>query len=116
MRLDQEVVSSNPSNKKDGLLGSHLNKLYTAENLLQGTNWGIDHKIKGDIHPLDHPDSKKVQVIRLCKVHVARVATGPSDAQNYIIHQVSTMLATPKSVLFPGHNHLLTTGTDDLTH
>ena len=25
------------------------------------------------------------------------------------------MLATAKNVLFPGHNHLLTTGTDDLT-
>ena len=34
------------------------------------------------MHPLDHPDSKKVHVIRLCKVNVARVATGPSDAQN----------------------------------
>ena len=31
------------------------------------------------------------------------------------IHQVPTMLATSKNVLFPGHNHLLTTGTDDLT-
>ena len=30
-----------------------------------------------------------------------------------IIHQVSIMLATSKIVLFPGHNHLLTTGTDD---
>ena len=30
-------------------------------------------------------------------------------------HQVTTMLATPKNVLFPGHNHLPTTGTDDLT-
>ena len=29
------------------------------------------------------------------------------------IHQVTTMLATSKDVLFPGHNHLLTTGTDD---
>ena len=29
------------------------------------------------------------------------------------IHQVTTMLATSKNVLFPGHNHLLTTGTDD---
>ena len=29
------------------------------------------------------------------------------------IHQVSTMLATSKNVLFPGHNHLLTTGADD---
>ena len=25
------------------------------------------------------------------------------------------MLATSKNVLFPGHNHLLTTGTNDLT-
>ena len=25
------------------------------------------------------------------------------------------MLATSKNVLFPGHNHLLTTGTDDLS-
>ena len=31
------------------------------------------------------------------------------------IHQVTTMLATSKNVLFPSHNHLLTTGTDDPT-
>ena len=31
------------------------------------------------------------------------------------IHQVTTMLATPKNVLFPSHNHMLTTGTDHLT-
>ena len=29
------------------------------------------------------------------------------------IHQVTTKLATPKNVLFPGHNHLLTTSADD---
>ena len=29
------------------------------------------------------------------------------------IRQVTTMLATSKNLLFPGHNHLLTTGTDD---
>ena len=29
------------------------------------------------------------------------------------IDQVTTMLAPSKSVLFPGHNHLLTTGADD---
>ena len=29
------------------------------------------------------------------------------------IHQVTTMLTTFKNVLFPGHNHLLTTGADD---
>ena len=35
------------------------------------------------------------------------------------VHQVTTMLATSKDVLFPGHNHLPTTGADDpdtLTH
>ena len=31
------------------------------------------------------------------------------------IHQVTSMLATSTKVLFPGQNHLLTTGTDDLT-
>ena len=29
------------------------------------------------------------------------------------IHQVTIMLAISKKVLFPRHNHLLTTGTDD---
>ena len=29
------------------------------------------------------------------------------------MHQVTTMLATSKNVLFPGPNHLLTTGADD---
>ena len=31
------------------------------------------------------------------------------------IHQVTTMVATSKNVLFPGHNRLLTTGADDPT-
>ena len=31
------------------------------------------------------------------------------------MHQVTTMLATSKNLQFPGHNHLLTTGIDDLT-
>ena len=31
------------------------------------------------------------------------------------IHQVTTMLTTSKNVIFPGHNHLLTTGIDDPT-
>ena len=31
------------------------------------------------------------------------------------IHQVTTMQATSKNVLFPGHNYLLTTSTDDPT-
>ena len=29
------------------------------------------------------------------------------------MHQLTTMLATSKNVLFPGYNHLLTTGADD---
>ena len=33
-------------------------------------------------------------------------------AQRNTIHQVPIMLATAKNVLFPGHNHLLTIGTD----
>ena len=36
-------------------------------------------------------------------------------AKKVTIHQVTTMLSTSKDILFPGHNHLLTTSTDDLT-
>ena len=35
--------------------------------------------------------------------------------QKVTIHQVTIMLATSKNVLFPGHNHLLTTGADNPT-
>ena len=38
-----------------------------------------------------------------------------NTAQKATIHQVTTMIATSKNVLFPGHNHLLTTDTDDPT-
>ena len=31
------------------------------------------------------------------------------------IHQVTAMLATFKNGLFPGHNHVITTGTDNMT-
>ena len=37
----------------------------------------------------------------------------PNTAQKTTIHQVTTMLATSKNVLFPGHDHLITTGADD---
>ena len=43
------------------------------------------------------------------------VASARSLRKKATIHQVTTMLATSKNVLFPGQNHLLTTGTDDLT-
>ena len=36
-------------------------------------------------------------------------------AKQATIHQVTIMLATSKNVLFPGHNHLLTTGINNLT-
>ena len=39
----------------------------------------------------------------------------PTTTQKATIHQVTTMLATSKNVLFPGPNHLLTTGADDPT-
>ena len=44
-----------------------------------------------------------------------KVVKRDSTAQKATIHQVITMLATSKNVLFPGHNHLLTTGADDPT-
>ena len=40
----------------------------------------------------------------LIESHCAKKAT---------IYQVTTMLATSENILFPGHNHLLTTGTDE---
>ena len=36
-----------------------------------------------------------------------------SQGKQVTIHHITTMLATSKNVVFPGHNHLLTTGTDD---
>ena len=45
-------------------------------------------------------------ILNVDKTHCAKKAS---------IHQVTIMLATFKDVLFPGHNQLLTIGTDDLT-
>ena len=39
---------------------------------------------------------------------------GPYIEQKSTIHQVTTMLVISKNV-FSGHNHLLTTGTNDMT-
>ena len=39
--------------------------------------------------------------------------TCSATAQKATIHQVTTTLATSKNALFPGHNLLLITGTDD---
>ena len=38
-----------------------------------------------------------------------------SLGKNATIHQLTTMQSTSKNVLCPGHNHLLTTGADNLT-
>ena len=38
----------------------------------------------------------------------------PTLGKTATTHQITTMLATSKIVLFPGHDHLLTTSTDDL--
>ena len=50
---------------------------------------------------------KSMITIQLCFYHQVPIITAPQNT----IHQVTTMLATSKNVLFPGHNHLLTTGT-----
>ena len=44
-----------------------------------------------------------------------RHLTDISQRKKATIHQVTTMLATSKNVLFAGPNHLLTTGADDPT-
>ena len=46
-------------------------------------------------------------------LYSSHVSTESSLRKKNTIHQVTTMLATSKNVKFPGHNHLLTTGTDD---
>ena len=51
-------------------------------------------------HTLGHQSQKQTQTLH-------KKAT---------IHQVTTMLAISKNVLFPGHNHLLTTDAEDPKH
>ena len=84
-----------------------------------------------NVHKLAHLQVKKKDI---CSVNTATKALSASNTSFFIqtisselietlytgqkkaiIHQVNTMLATSKNVLFPGHNHLLTTGADDLT-
>ena len=43
-------------------------------------------------------------ILQNCVVSLGKKAT---------IHPLTTMLFTFKNALFPGHNHLLTTGADD---
>ena len=55
--------------------------------------------------------------IRLSKMHLfgRKMEYSITRRKKATIHQVTTVLTTSKNVLFPGPNHLLTTGTDDLT-
>ena len=45
----------------------------------------------------------------------SNMARNSQCAKQVTIHQVVTMLATSKNVLFPPHNQQLTTGTDNPT-
>ena len=55
--------------------------------------------------------------VRLILIFMSgKLRTGDvSLGKKAIIHQVTTMLYTSKNVLFPAHNHLLTTDADDLS-
>ena len=44
---------------------------------------------------------------------IGRISVLQSLCKNATIHQVTTMQATSKHILFTGHNHQLTTSTDD---
>ena len=59
-------------------------------------------KFVQQITPVRRPPASITQSFQ----HCAKKAT---------IHRVTTMLATSVNVLFAGHNHLLTTSTDDPT-
>ena len=81
-------------------------------------------------HTCDGPTVNNMQLFdALCLVSSEQLKTLPhtppsidtvitsmlSLCKKATIHQVTTVLATSKNVLFPGHNHMLTTGTDDLS-
>ena len=67
--------------------------------------------------PCKYLRSKEVTVravcAKACLWHADVLISSLPHCTKGTIHQVSTMLATSKNVLFPSHNHLLTTGTDD---
>ena len=69
--------------------------------------WIADVHIKQMLRPGDQHCTPDILYDKFVKVS--------GTAQKATIHQVTTMLATSKYVLFLGHNYLLTTGTDDQT-
>ena len=52
---------------------------------------------------------------RMCSWPVSQTVYSLQCTKKSTIHQVTTMLATSKNILFPGHNHLLTTSADNPT-
>ena len=59
-----------------------------------------------DLITINKRVSRSVRILRFYWTTLHKYST---------IDQVTTMLATSKNIPFPGHNHLLTTGTDDQT-
>ena len=78
-----------------------------------GYNWAV--LLNSRIIHNDLNDLMRYALHRNTQVSVRKWSVECVTAQKASIHQVTTMLATSKNVLSPGHNHLLTTGTDDLT-
>ena len=62
------------------------------------------------IHLLNEKDNSFI-----CTMNVNMIeCTWCHWAKTVTIHQLTTVLSTSKNVLFPCHNHLLTTGTDNI--
>ena len=54
-----------------------------------------------------------IDIVYYMEYYLYTIYSNSHYAKKATIHQVTTILATSENVLFPGHNHLLTTGTDD---
>ena len=69
-------------------------------------------------HKFKDGEVKIICQLGVCESVILRYVCDCRNAhctKKHTIHQVTVMLATSKNVIFPGHNHLLTTGTDDPT-
>ena len=94
-----------------------ISALFCSLNDVKYMNGKKNHQIQG--HMLKQSvfqSQQSMQQWTVCTLYnQSTTARGPQSshcAKKATIHQVTTMLTTSKNVLFPGHNHLLTTGTD----
>ena len=74
--------------------------------------------IENDQNPRQKPFDKTNSTLNIIPLCLCLHDTRPAEqwlCEKATVYQVTTMLTTSKSVLFPGHNHLLSTGTDDPT-